>query len=85
MTDKCHYCGLIHETKCPSVKAIEYFPDGTIRRVEFLTPADVASAVTELRGKFHVSEPYVADVPYVWRTGVKTKHGHAEFRKSWCS
>jgi len=31
----CPYCGLIHGTVCPRVKAIEYHPGGTIKRVEF--------------------------------------------------
>ena len=38
--EKCPHCGLIHGPRCPSVKAIEYFPDGTVKRVEYLTPAD---------------------------------------------
>ncbi len=37
---KCDHCGLIHETTCPRIKAIEYNPDGTIRRLEFTVPAD---------------------------------------------
>lgn len=36
----CIICGFEHENKCPLIKAYEYFPDGTIKRVEFLTPAD---------------------------------------------
>jgi hypothetical protein len=41
MTDqKCQYCGLIHGAKCPSVKAIEYNPDGSVKRVEFFAPND---------------------------------------------
>jgi hypothetical protein len=39
-TTKCPWCGLLHGPRCPEVKAIEYFPDGTAKRVEFLTPAD---------------------------------------------
>ncbi len=36
-TDKCQYCGLIHEGRiCPLIKSIEYFENGlTIKRVEF--------------------------------------------------
>ena len=36
----CPYCGLHHDKQCPSVKAIEYHPDGTVKRVEFVTSAD---------------------------------------------
>ena len=38
----CKYCGSIvkHTGKCPSVKSFEYYPDGKIKKVEFLTPVD---------------------------------------------
>jgi hypothetical protein len=35
----CPHCGMIHQTTCPRVKAIEYNPDGTVRRIEFHAPA----------------------------------------------
>lgn len=38
--NKCRWCGAYHDEKCPIVKAIEYHQDGTVKRVEFLTPAD---------------------------------------------
>ena len=43
-TATCRWCGLIHTGNgiCPTVKAIEYFEDGQIKRVEFKTPADYA-------------------------------------------
>lgn len=41
--EKCRHCGMIHGLLCPSVKAIEYYPDGTIKRVEYVTTADFAS------------------------------------------
>jgi hypothetical protein len=32
----CPHCGRIHEgQRCPAVKAIEYYPDGKIKRVEY--------------------------------------------------
>ena len=38
---KCAYCGSFpHPGVCPTVKAIEYHQDGTVKRVEFKTPAD---------------------------------------------
>jgi len=39
----CRYCGstLPHPGICPSVKAIEYHPDGTVKRVEFHGPAPI--------------------------------------------
>jgi len=36
---ECPYCGMIHKWKCPLVRAIEYHPNGTIKRVEFNTLA----------------------------------------------
>ena len=32
----CAYCGMIHTGVCPRVKAIEYYPDGIVKRVEFV-------------------------------------------------
>ena len=32
---KCHWCGGFHTGKCHLVKAIEYFENGTVKRVEF--------------------------------------------------
>jgi hypothetical protein len=32
---------MIHQTTCPRVKAIEYHPDGSVRRLEFHVPVTV--------------------------------------------
>jgi hypothetical protein len=37
---KCGWCNGFHTGKCPLVKAIEYHPDGTTKRVEFYAPKD---------------------------------------------
>ena len=40
MTGQCGHCGLWHEGRvCPRVKAIDYYPDGTVKRVEYHDPA----------------------------------------------
>lgn len=39
----CAYCGGYHQAVCPMVKAIDYYPDGTVKRVELKTPADYHS------------------------------------------
>ena len=39
--NQCRYCGHFHGVRCPEVKAIEYFPDGTVKRVEYVTPTDL--------------------------------------------
>jgi hypothetical protein len=36
MPRQCGYCGMIHGPRCPSVQAIEYYPDGSVKRVEFV-------------------------------------------------
>lgn len=39
---KCQTCGCDHgETKCFMIKAFEYYPDGKLKRIEYLTPADM--------------------------------------------
>ena len=39
---KCVNCGHGHEgQKCPLVKAFEYYPDGELKRIEFVTIADM--------------------------------------------
>ena len=37
-TKQCCHCGLIHLFSgiCPRIKEIEYFPNGTIKRVEYI-------------------------------------------------
>ena len=37
----CPYCGMRHGPRCPSVEAIEYYPDGTVKRVEFVKPQPI--------------------------------------------
>lgn len=36
----CAHCGMMHQGQCPRIKAIEYYENGTVKRVEYLTPAD---------------------------------------------
>lgn len=39
---KCVHCGsaVEHAGVCPSIKAIEYYPDGGVRRVEYKVASD---------------------------------------------
>ncbi len=30
----CQYCGAYHNAVCPRIKTIEYYPDGTVKKVE---------------------------------------------------
>ncbi len=41
MTEKCIYCDMIHGPTCPRITAIECYPDGTMKRVEFFIPQPV--------------------------------------------
>ena len=50
---KCHFCGSIHDYKCPMVKAYEYGPDGKLSRIEFLTVADFPVAKTHVDLPMH--------------------------------
>ena len=43
---KCAFCGQLHSYRCPTVRAIEYHPDGSIKRVEFMTPGDCYPTAT---------------------------------------
>lgn len=55
---KCPYCGLPpHPGVCPTVKAIEYHPDGvTVKRVEFKTAADYPQQVISVPSVFSVGD-----------------------------
>ena len=37
---KCQWCGTDHGPRCPIIKSIEFYQDGTVRKVEFVTVAD---------------------------------------------
>jgi len=40
----CMTCGSDHgDQKCFLIKAFEYYPDGKLKRIEYLTPADLKS------------------------------------------
>ena len=38
----CPHCGMGHGAVCPRIKAVEYHADGTIKRVEYFDPPQVA-------------------------------------------
>jgi len=31
----CNHCGFIHDGVCPRIKSIEYFENGTIKKIEY--------------------------------------------------
>ncbi len=34
----CPHCGMGHSGTCPRIRAIEYHPNGTVKRIEFHSP-----------------------------------------------
>lgn len=64
----CRWCGLIHKGTCHRVEEIEYFPDGTVKRVRFRgdddQPLTVPSEPTTTIGPLKPSNTYtVTGVP----------------------
>lgn len=51
---KCPYCGMFHTAICHTVKAIEYHPDGSMKRVEFKSAADYPQQVISAPSVFSV-------------------------------
>lgn len=46
----CPHCGMIHQTTCPRIKAIEYNQDGvTVKRIEFHAPQQVVVGNPEIQ------------------------------------
>lgn len=37
---ECRWCGMMHGKMCPTVKSIEYFDTGCVKRVEFKCAGD---------------------------------------------
>jgi hypothetical protein len=50
----CPICNIVHAGQCPRVKAKEYFPDGTLKRIEFFEPYNPSLA-----------PPQMPQVPYM--------------------
>lgn len=38
---QCGHCGSYHTGACPRVRAIEYHPNGTVKRIEYHEPTPV--------------------------------------------
>lgn len=41
----CAFCETDHKGKCALVKALEYHPDGSLKRVEFYAPNDYSPTI----------------------------------------
>jgi hypothetical protein len=51
----CPHCGMIHQTTCPRIKAIEYNQDGaTVKRIEFHAPEKVVTGKVDLNLPTHL-------------------------------
>jgi hypothetical protein len=64
---ECRFCGKVHGVQCPSVKAIEYFETGEVKRVEFMMPHDFYTPIGLPSGP-QFSLPVIPD----WRHGPST-------------
>ena len=49
-TPTCLHCGMWHTGPCPRIKSIEYFPNGTVKRVEYHDFASSSDAKLPLIG-----------------------------------
>jgi hypothetical protein len=43
----CPHCGLVHNVTCPRIKAIDYYPDGIVKRIE-LNPLESIISTPEV-------------------------------------
>ena len=41
----CQHCGNYHTGQCPRIKAIEYYANGTVKRIEFFEPTQMYSGL----------------------------------------
>jgi hypothetical protein len=41
--NNCPHCGMIHQMTCPRIRAIDYYQDGSVKRIEFHPPAPAIS------------------------------------------
>lgn len=53
---KCPYCGMLHGPTCFMVKAYEYHPDGSIKRVEFKNASDYPQTVSAAPSVFTIPD-----------------------------
>jgi hypothetical protein len=63
----CMYCGSwpAHGPgACPMVRAVEYYPDGTIKRIERFSPRDLHETFTVPMDPYLPPYPYLPTYPY---------------------
>lgn len=65
-TPQCQHCGRVHLSRCPDIKAIEYHPDGSIKRVEYFAPHDYIPVTTPNP----ITWPPPNDWTWTWTGGV---------------
>ena len=56
LTPYCGHCGGIHQGPCPRIKAVEYYPNGTMKRVEYHGVATDAETLSILSNTFQLCE-----------------------------
>lgn len=61
--NQCPYCDNTHEGQCPKVKAIEYFENGQVKRIEFRSLSDYLPPVQPLPDyRWKKISPWTVDV-----------------------
>lgn len=75
MSDNCKFFGAVHGVQCPAVKAIEYYENGSIKRVEYKTASDFppASVHPPILNGFRYEPGYWYEGPKL--TGVANSYG----------
>ena len=73
----CPHCGMFHTTTCPRIAAIEYHPDGTVKRVEFgvAAPAFPAISATVWRQDVGTGQEYRPYRPQTMGGGIVQQAG----------
>lgn len=46
--NKCPWCGLWHDSKCPLIKRMDYYPDGSIKSIEFIAGVISNESIVEI-------------------------------------
>lgn len=67
MNGKCQHCGMIHDTTCPRISAIEYHPGGAVKRIEFHKIIEPVPVHSQVQVKCDEKYGYVALPDHWWR------------------
>jgi hypothetical protein len=60
----CHHCDCYHTGTCSKIKAIEYYPDGTVKRVEYYDPPMLPTRLAPLPNPYPFTESWRIPLSY---------------------